>query len=418
MAAMAAAASSLHAAPAPTTTTLSSLRNSNGGSGSECSRDSVRVGGRSGFRGIGRQVSAVADFSAGSPSPSSSSSCAGSSRQSRNEGRRHGLNPRAAAASAVEAEPKTEVAVVRIGTRGSPLALAQAYQTRDKLKAAHPELAEEGAVEIVIIKTTGDKILNQPLADIGGKGLFTKEIDDALLNGDVDIAVHSMKDVPTYLPEGTVLPCNLPREDVRDAFISPRYASLADLPVGSVVGTASLRRQSQLLYRYPSLKCVNFRGNVQTRLRKLNEGTVQATLLALAGLKRLDMTEHITTILPIDEMLPAIAQGAIGIACRTEDEKMVKYLASLNHEDTRLAVSCERAFLATLDGSCRTPIAGLAYRNESGSCIFKGLVASPDGTRVLETSREGAFSYDDMVALGIDAGEELKKRAGPDFFDW
>lgn len=314
-------------------------------------------------------------------------------------------------------DTQTKVALVRIGTRGSPLALAQAYQTRDKLKAAHPELAEEGALEIVIIKTTGDKILSQPLADIGGKGLFTKEIDDALLNGDIDIAVHSMKDVPTYLPEGTILPCNLPREDVRDAFICPNYSSLAELPEGSVVGSASLRRQSQLLHKYPHLKVVNFRGNVQTRLRKLSEGTVQATLLALAGLKRLDMTEHVTTILDTDDMLPAIAQGAIGIACRTGDTKMEEYLSSLNHEDTRLAVACERAFLAKLDGSCRTPIAGLAQRTDDG-CSFRGLVATTDGKQVLETSRKGSFFYDDMIALAQDAGQELISRAGPDFFEW
>ncbi|GLT29990.1 hypothetical protein SLA2020_048170 [Shorea laevis] len=312
---------------------------------------------------------------------------------------------------------KTEVAVVRIGTRGSPLALAQAHETRDKLMASHPELAEEGAIQIVIIKTTGDKILSQPLADIGGKGLFTKEIDEALINGDVDIAVHSMKDVPTYLPEKTILPCNLPREDIRDAFISLSAASLADLPVGSVVGTASLRRKSQILNRYPSLKVEeNFRGNVQTRLRKLNEGVVQATLLALAGLKRLSMTENVTSILSIDEMLPAVAQGAIGIACRSNDDKMANYLASLNHEDTRLAVVCERAFLETLDGSCRTPIAGYACKDKDGNCIFKGLVASPDGNQVLETSRKGPYALEDMVMMGKDAGKELLSRAGPGFF--
>ncbi|KAH7447856.1 hypothetical protein KP509_01G124300 [Ceratopteris richardii] len=227
-----------------------------------------------------------------------------------------------------------------------------------------------------------------------------------------------MKDVPTYLPEGTILPCNLPREDVRDAFICPTASSLAELPAGSVIGSASLRRQSQLLYRYPSLKVVNFRGNVQTRIRKLSEGSVQATLLALAGLKRLNMTEHITTILSTEEMLPAIAQGAIGIACRTGDEKMEKYLGSLNHEETRLAVACERAFLETLDGSCRTPIAGYAFRDKDGNCNFRGLIASPDGKKVLETERKGLYQYDDMVALGKDAGQELLKRAGPGFFDW
>lgn len=330
----------------------------------------------------------------------------------------HGFGLIRASVAVEQQTEKTKVALVRIGTRGSPLALAQAHETRDKLMASHPELAEDGAIQIVVIKTTGDKILSQPLADIGGKGLFTKEIDDALINGDIDIAVHSMKDVPTYLPEKTILPCNLPREDVRDAFISLSAGSLAELTAGSIIGTASLRRKSQLLNRYPSLKVLeNFRGNVQTRLRKLNEGVVQATLLALAGLRRLNMTENVTSILSIDEMLPAVAQGAIGIACRSDDDIMANYLASLNHEETRLAVVCERAFLETLDGSCRTPIAGYASRDEDGNCIFKGLVASPDGTRVLETSRRGPYAIDDMIAMGKDAGKELLSRAGPGFFD-
>ncbi|KAI7732502.1 hypothetical protein M8C21_024221 [Ambrosia artemisiifolia] len=323
-----------------------------------------------------------------------------------------------ASVSAVDQHTHKKVALIRIGTRGSPLALAQAYETRDKLIASSSELAEEGAIEIVVIKTTGDKILSQPLADIGGKGLFTKEIDEALLNSEIDIAVHSMKDVPTYLPEKTILPCNLPREDVRDAFISLNAISLADLPAGSVVGTASLRRKSQLLHRYPSLSVLeNFRGNVQTRLKKLNDGVVVATLLALAGLKRLSMTEHVSSILPIDDMLPAVAQGAIGIACREGDDKMANYIAKLNHEETRLAVACERAFLLTLDGSCRTPIAGYACKDEDGNCLFRGLVASPDGTKVLETSRKGSYTYEDMILMGKDAGEELLSRAGPGFFD-
>ncbi|KAM3686819.1 hypothetical protein ACJW31_10G030900 [Castanea mollissima] len=322
------------------------------------------------------------------------------------------------ASVAVEQQTQKNItALIRIGTRGSPLALAQAYETRDKLMAKHSELAEEGAIQIVIIKTTGDKIQSQPLADIGGKGLFTKEIDEALINGEIDIAVHSMKDVPTYLPEKTILPCNLPREDVRDAFISLSAASLAELPAGSTVGTASLRRKSQLLHKYASLNVLeNFRGNVQTRLRKLNEGVVQATLLALAGLKRLNMTEHVTSILSIDEMLPAVAQGAIGIACRSNDDTMANYIASLNHEETRLAVACERAFLLTLDGSCRTPIAGYAYKDDDGNCIFKGLVASPDGIRVLETSRKGLYAHEDMVMMGKEAGKELLSQAGPGFF--
>ncbi|KAF4358603.1 porphobilinogen deaminase, chloroplastic [Cannabis sativa] len=332
--------------------------------------------------------------------------------------RNHGIGVIRASVAVEQQTQKTRVALIRIGTRGSPLALAQAYETRDKLMAKHAELAEEGAIEIVIIKTTGDKILTQPLADIGGKGLFTKEIDEALINSDIDIAVHSMKDVPTYLPEKTILPCNLPREDVRDAFISLSAASLAELPEGSVIGTASLRRKSQILHRFPSLKVEeNFRGNVQTRLRKLSEGVVQATLLALAGLKRLNMTENVTSILPMDEMLPAVAQGAIGIACRSDDDKMANYIASLNHEETRLAVACERAFLLTLDGSCRTPIAGYASKDEDGNCIFRGLVASPDGTRVIETSRKGLYTYEDMVSMGKDAGKELLSQAGPGFFD-
>ncbi|KAL0728443.1 hypothetical protein Bca4012_024536 [Brassica carinata] len=317
----------------------------------------------------------------------------------------------------VAVEQKTRTAIIRIGTRGSPLALAQAYETRAKLQAIHPELTEDGAIHIEIIKTTGDKILSQPLADIGGKGLFTKEIDEALINGHIDIAVHSMKDVPTYLPEKTVLPCNLVREDVRDAFICLTAASLADLPAGSVVGTASLRRKSQILHKYPSLAVEeNFRGNVQTRLSKLQGGKVHATLLALAGLKRLSMTENVASVLSLDEMLPAVAQGAIGIACRTDDDKMANYLASLNHEETRLAVACERAFLETLDGSCRTPIAGYAAKDEEGNCFFRGLVASPDGTRVLETSRKGPYVFEDMVKMGKDAGQELLSRAGPGFF--
>ncbi|GER52762.1 porphobilinogen deaminase [Striga asiatica] len=341
------------------------------------------------------------NFTAGSVSALGFAMPAGTKSQALTRSKRGRRFITLASVAPVEEKTETKTAVIRIGTRGSPLALAQAYETRDKLINSHPELAEDGAIQIVIIKTTGDKILSQPLADIGGKGLFTKEIDEALINSDIDIAVHSMKDVPTYLPEKTILPCNLPREDVRDAFICLSANSLVELPAGSVVGTASLRRKSQLLNRYPSLKVLeNFRGNVQTRLRKLNEGVVQATLLALAGLKRLNMTENVTSVLSIDEMLPAAT-----------------YLSSLNHEDTRLAVACERAFLAKLEGSCRTPIAGYARRDEDGNCVFKALVASPDGTRVLETSRKGTYTYEDMIRMGVDAGEELLSKAGPGFFD-
>eukprot|EP00208_Stichococcus_sp_RCC1054_P002846 CAMPEP_0206139102 /NCGR_PEP_ID=MMETSP1473-20131121/4842_1 /ASSEMBLY_ACC=CAM_ASM_001109 /TAXON_ID=1461547 /ORGANISM="Stichococcus sp, Strain RCC1054" /LENGTH=353 /DNA_ID=CAMNT_0053532747 /DNA_START=68 /DNA_END=1129 /DNA_ORIENTATION=- len=303
------------------------------------------------------------------------------------------------------------------GTRGSPLALAQAYLTRQLLQTNYPELKEDGALDIVVIKTTGDKILGQPLSDIGGKGLFTKEIDEALLDGRIDIAVHSMKDVPTYLAEGSILPCNLPREDTRDVFISPVASSLGELPEGAVVGSASLRRQAQILHKYPHLKVENFRGNVQSRIRKLQEGVCSATLLAYAGLKRLDLTDKATAILSYEEMLPAVAQGAIGIACREGDDSAAAYLASLNHEDTRLAVVCERAFLTALDGSCRTPIAGYA-RKEDGKLVFDGLVASPDGSKVFKTSRSGEWSEESVLRLGREAGEELKAEAGPEFFTW
>ncbi|KAF5838379.1 porphobilinogen deaminase, dipyromethane cofactor binding domain-containing protein [Dunaliella salina] len=281
-----------------------------------------------------------------------------------------------------------------------------------------PELREDGGVEIVIIKTTGDKVLNQPLADIGGKGLFTKEVDDALLEGRVDIAVHSMKDVPTYLPEGTMLPCNLPREDVRDVFISPVAKDLSELPPGAVVGSASLRRQSQILHKFPHLKVENFRGNVQTRLRKLEEGSCSATLLALAGLRRLGMETAITRIVPIEEMLPAVSQGAIGIACRSNDTNTQEYLARLNHEETRIAVACERSFLTALDGSCRTPIAGYAYKHADGRLHFSGLVATVDGKEVLHTTRVCNFSEEDGLKAGFDAGSELKASARPGFFMW
>merc|ERR1719393_963899 len=271
-------------------------------------------------------------------------------------------------------------AFVKLGTRGSPLALAQAYETKRRLAEAFPdELGADDAVEIKVIKTTGDMVLDKALKELGGKGLFTKELDVSLLNGDVDICVHSMKDVPTWLVPGTILPCNLPREDTRDAFISPKAKTPQELPDGSVIGTASLRRQAQLLAKNPTFKCVNFRGNVQTRLKKLGEGIVDATLLAKAGLNRMNLEEHITTVLEWDTLLPAVAQGAIGIQCREGDEKILRYLDALNHAETKTAVDCERAFLAALDGNCRTPIAGQA-KMEGEELVFQGLIAKPDGS--------------------------------------
>ena len=304
-------------------------------------------------------------------------------------------------------------AIIKLGTRGSPLALAQAYETKERLAKAFPdELAADDAVEIKVIKTSGDMVLDKALKDVGGKGLFTKELDVQLLNGGVDICVHSMKDVPTWLVPGTILPCNLPREDTRDAWISPNGGRPSELPDGSVIGTASLRRQAQLLAQNPTFKCVNFRGNVQTRIKKLGEGIVDATLLARAGLSRMGMTEHITQVLEWDEMLPAVAQGAIGIQCREDDAVTQKYLAALNCEATKTCVDCERAFLAALDGNCRTPIAGQAKIMPDGQLYFKGLIAKPDGSEIFTTERTGAVA--EAVALGTDAGEELKKKVGDD----
>lgn len=298
----------------------------------------------------------------------------------------------------------------RIGTRGSPLALAQAYETKRRLGEAFDELKPEGAIEIIVLKTSGDMILDKALKEIGGKGLFTKELDVALLSNEVDICVHSMKDVPTWLVPGTVLPCNLPREDTRDVFISsnPAYKSIKDLPDGSVIGSASLRRQAQIQAQNPTLKVVNFRGNVQTRLRKLDEGVVDATLLAHAGLIRMEMTEFLTAVLDMDEMLPAVSQGAIGIQCREDDETSLKYLSALNHPETKTCVDCERAFLAALDGNCRTPIAGQAVV-EGGVLKFKGLLAKEDGSELVRTEAEG--NPEDAVAIGTAAGEKLKSEA-------
>ncbi len=307
----------------------------------------------------------------------------------------------------------TSIAPLRIGTRGSPLALAQAEEVKTKLIAVFPEITE--TAKIVIIKTTGDMILNRPLAEVGGKGLFTKEIDDAMLDGRIDLAVHSMKDVPTWLPDGIVLPCMLQREDPRDAFISNKAQSIAELPAGSVVGTAALRRQALILNMRPDLKVITFRGNVQSRLHKLAEGEVDATLLALAGLNRLGNAYVVASIIETDEMLPAVAQGAIGITCRTGDERSHKYLKEINHQTTVLRVTAERALLEALDGSCRTPIAALAEIDSQGGLSLRGLIAKPDGSEVLKSTRSGDIT--DAEALGWDAGQELKRRAGPAFLE-
>ncbi|MBT3702795.1 MAG: hydroxymethylbilane synthase, partial [Alphaproteobacteria bacterium] len=276
---------------------------------------------------------------------------------------------------------------MRIGTRGSPLALAQAHETRDLLVAAHDDLLTDD-VEIVVISTKGDRVQDRALSEIGGKGLFTEEIEAGLSDGSLDIAVHSMKDMPTELPDGLIIPCLLPREDVRDVFISNKASRLQDLPQGAVIGSASLRRQAQIKNQRPDLEVVTFRGNVQSRLRKLEEGIVDATLLAQAGLNRLDMAHVATETLSIEQMLPAVAQGAIGIECREGDKRVLDYLAPLACADTMACVTAERAVLAALDGSCRTPIAALATLND-GTISLRALVLRPDGSEALETTREG-----------------------------
>ena len=309
----------------------------------------------------------------------------------------------------------TEKTVLRIGTRGSPLALAQTHNVRDLLIAAHPELQHEGAVEVVVIQTTGDKVLDRALSEIGGKGLFTKELDESMMDGRIDLAVHSMKDVPTWLPDGIVLPCMLPREDVRDVFISNKAKTFDALPEGSVVGTASLRRQSFILNRWPHLKVETFRGNVQSRLRKLDEGVVDATMLAMAGLNRLGMAKVATSVIEPDVMLPAVAQGAVGVTCRADDDDAHRFLAALNCVQTVTRVTAERALLRVLDGSCRTPIAALAEIGDGDSLSLRGAIARPDGSEVLTAARAGGLA--DAETLGNEAGEELKTRAGPGFLE-
>ncbi len=299
---------------------------------------------------------------------------------------------------------------IRIGTRGSPLALRQAQEVRDRLMAAHG--LAESAFEIRVIKTSGDRIQDRPLSEVGGKGLFTKEIEEALIAGGIDLAVHSMKDVQTVLDSRLAIPCLLEREDVRDAFISLQARTLLELARGAVVGTASLRRQAQVRRLRPDLRVVTFRGNVETRLRKLAEGQADATLLAYAGLKRLGMAERATSVLEPEEMLPAVGQGAIGVEIRAEDRKMAELLQPLGHGPTAIAVAAERAFLARLDGSCKTPIAGLATL-DAGRLHFRGMILAPDGSACHETMRDGAPT--EAAAVGVDAAEELLGRAGPAF---
>lgn len=308
-------------------------------------------------------------------------------------------------------QSSVQLSILRIGSRGSPLALAQAGEVKRRLITAAGLDAER--MEIKPIRTTGDAIQDRPLAEAGGKGLFTKEIEEALLSGAIDVAVHSAKDMSTVLPAGLILAGFLPREDVRDAFISRQAANLSELRSGAVVGTASLRRQAMVKRLRPDLKVVTLRGNVETRLRKLDAGAADATLLAVAGLKRLGLSAEATAILEVDEFLPAIGQGAIAIETRADDAATGALVAAIDDPDTATALAAERAFLGMLDGSCRTPIGGHATLS-GDRLVFHGMVVKPDGSAAFEARREGARR--DAAELGADAGRELRRRAGADFF--
>jgi hydroxymethylbilane synthase len=299
----------------------------------------------------------------------------------------------------------------KIGTRGSPLALAQAVETRDRLMAAH-DLPED-RFEVVVIKTTGDRIQDRPLGEIGGKGLFTKEIEEALLDGSIDLAVHSMKDMPVEQPDGLVLDCYLPREDVRDAFVSLKYKSIADLPKGAKLGSSSLRRRAQILHIRPDINVVEFRGNVQTRLRKLEEGVADATFLALAGLNRLGNAHIAQSAIDSDEMLPAVAQGAIGIERHQDNTQICDMLAAIADTDTATRLAAERAFLKALDGSCQTPIAGLATL-DGDTLTLQGQILRTDGSDQVSGVMSGAAT--DGPAVGRKLASELLEKSGGDFF--
>jgi hydroxymethylbilane synthase len=299
----------------------------------------------------------------------------------------------------------------KIGTRGSPLALWQAHEVRRSLMQAFDLPIE--AFEVVVIKVTGDMVQDRALKEIGGKGLFTREIEEALLAGGIDIAVHSMKDMPTVQPEGLLLDCYLPREDVRDGFVSPTVTGLMDLPQGATVGSSSLRRRAQLAHRRPDLHLVEFRGNVQTRMKKLADGVASATFLAMAGLNRLGMA-GVARPIAVTEMLPAVAQGAIGVERRQADARAEAMLAAIHHTPTGQQLAAERGFLARLDGSCETPIAGLAVI-EGDQLWLRGEILRPDGTKVITGEIRGTIP--DATSLGQTLAADLLGRAGPGFFD-
>jgi hydroxymethylbilane synthase len=296
-----------------------------------------------------------------------------------------------------------------IATRRSRLALWQAEHVKQRLEAVHAGLS----VELLAMSTRGDELLDRRLEEAGGKGLFVKELENALADGRADLAVHSMKDVPTELPEGLVIAAILPREDVRDAFVSLAWPSLSAMPPGARVGTSSLRRGAQVLRRRPDIVVVPFRGNVETRLRKLAEGEADATLLACAGLRRLGLDDRISAAVAPEEMLPAVAQGAIGIEIRAGDSEIAALIGPLDDPRSSSEVAAERVFLARLEGSCRTPIAALA-RVAGDRLVLDGEILTPDGRIAHATRRSGQLH--DLRALATDAAEELRGRGGPGFF--
>jgi hydroxymethylbilane synthase len=305
--------------------------------------------------------------------------------------------------------------ILRLGTRGSPLALVQAETARAKLLGSGPVDAD---IEIVPIRTSGDwrpGQKNQTFLETGGdKGLYTKEIEEALLSGVIDMAVHSMKDVPSRLPDGLEIPFLLERGDPRDVFIGKEKATLETLPAGAVIGTASLRRQAQILARRPDLRVVPLRGNVGTRLEKLAKGEADATVLALAGLQRLGLQNHVSSILEPEIMLPSAGQGAIGIEIRRDDQNIRDILKPIHCASTASCIEAERAFLLALDGSCSTPVGALARLKEGGGLTLDVLMARPDGSEIIRMSRSG--SAEDAAAIGKKLGEDAKRRLPPDFF--
>jgi hydroxymethylbilane synthase len=308
-------------------------------------------------------------------------------------------------------QSSTPARLLRIGSRGSPLALVQARQVQTALAKACGIVAEQ--IEIKIIRTSGDTIQDRPLADAGGKGLFTKEIEEALLSGAIDFAVHSSKDIPAVLPAGLTLAAFLPREDPRDALVSSKAKTLGELPRNALVGTSSPRRQALLMRARPDLRIAPLRGNVETRLRKIEASEMDAAVLAVAGLKRLGLFSAMATALEVEEFLPAAGQGAIAIETRAADESARAHAAAVDDTDTHTALAAERAFLAALGGSCRTPIAGHA-RLDGDAVRFRGLIAKTDGSDTIEVSRQGRRT--DAAALGADAGHEIRARAGDGFF--